>query len=66
MGSSESKVDSPCVSVCVLDDHNICKGCGRLADEIMAWPLANDERRQQIVRNAAKRMTDVPERVSKA
>ena len=44
--SDERPVKSPCVSVCALDDHDICIGCQRTADEITRWGrMSNDERR---------------------
>ena len=47
---------SPCISVCVLDEHDICQGCYRSADEITDWFMAtNDEKRAIIVR-AQERM----------
>jgi len=28
---------SPCINVCVLDDHDCCKGCRRSVSEIARW-----------------------------
>ena len=28
---------SPCINVCVLDDHESCKGCRRSLHEIARW-----------------------------
>jgi len=28
---------SPCVNVCVLDEHNCCMGCRRTVNEIARW-----------------------------
>jgi predicted Fe-S protein YdhL (DUF1289 family) len=28
---------SPCINVCVLDDHDSCKGCRRSLHEIARW-----------------------------
>lgn len=42
----EPTVASPCVRNCCLDDDDVCLGCHRTLDEIMAWSgAANDERR---------------------
>ncbi len=47
---------SPCVSICALDDDEICTGCYRTADEITDWFMAsNDEKREIIARAAARR-----------
>ena len=37
---------SPCISVCVLDEHNICTGCYRSAAEITDWFMATDEQKR--------------------
>lgn len=43
----ERPVRSPCVSVCALDDHDMCTGCQRTAAEITQWGrMSNDERRE--------------------
>jgi predicted Fe-S protein YdhL (DUF1289 family) len=28
---------SPCIQVCVLDEHGYCQGCYRTIDEIAGW-----------------------------
>jgi len=33
---------SPCVRNCCLDERNVCLGCGRSLDEIIAWSAASD------------------------
>ena len=46
---AERPVRSPCVNVCALDDHDVCIGCQRTAQEITRWGrMSNDERRQVI------------------
>lgn len=47
---AERPVRSPCVSVCALDDADICIGCQRTADEITRWGrMSNDERRSVLL-----------------
>lgn len=47
----EKPVRSPCVSICALDDDDICTGCQRSATEITQWGrMSNDERRAVLVR----------------
>jgi len=42
----EKPVRSPCVSICALDEADICVGCQRTVTEITAWSrMSNDERR---------------------
>ncbi|WP_350338013.1 DUF1289 domain-containing protein [Sessilibacter corallicola] len=43
---AEAMVKSPCVSVCVLNDEDICVGCYRTGEEISKWGrLDNDGKR---------------------
>ncbi|GFM82175.1 DUF1289 domain-containing protein [Pseudomonas cichorii] len=42
----EKPVRSPCVSICALDEDDICTGCQRTVAEITGWSrMSNDERR---------------------
>ncbi|ROL65228.1 DUF1289 domain-containing protein [Pseudomonas protegens] len=42
----ERPVASPCVSICALDEQDICTGCQRTVDEITRWSrMDNTERR---------------------
>ncbi|RMW15711.1 Fe-S protein [Pseudomonas syringae pv. tagetis] len=42
----EKPVRSPCVSICALDEQDICTGCQRTVSEITQWSrMSNDERR---------------------
>lgn len=43
--------DSPCVSVCALDDYEeYCIGCKRTPTEIAHWLVYTDEERVQILK----------------
>ena len=47
MEVKERPVASPCVSICALDEQDICTGCQRNVDEITRWSrMDNAERRQ--------------------
>lgn len=42
--------DSPCVKICVIDDATeLCVGCRRTIEEIMAWPRATAEEKSAIL-----------------
>ncbi|WP_236236803.1 DUF1289 domain-containing protein [Pseudomonas faucium] len=42
----ERPVASPCVSICALDEQDVCTGCQRTVAEIGRWErMSNDERR---------------------
>jgi predicted Fe-S protein YdhL (DUF1289 family) len=49
---------SPCISVCALDENDVCMGCYRTADEITEWFMATPEEKRRILRQAAKRRDD--------
>ncbi|MBN2979013.1 DUF1289 domain-containing protein [Pseudomonas fluorescens] len=50
MNPPERPVASPCVSICALDDDDLCTGCQRTAAEITRWGrMDNAERRQVLV-----------------
>ncbi|MFF7707389.1 DUF1289 domain-containing protein [Pseudomonas sp. NPDC007930] len=41
-------VQSPCVSLCKLDEDRYCLGCLRHVEHIREWRAASDERRREI------------------
>ena len=45
-------VPSPCISVCRLDEQNVCIGCHRHVEDIREWRSADDQRRRQICQEA--------------
>jgi predicted Fe-S protein YdhL (DUF1289 family) len=47
---SKKKILSPCVSVCRIDDNNMCEGCGRTIKEIREWAIYSDKRRSIIMK----------------
>ncbi|HEY9183259.1 MAG TPA: DUF1289 domain-containing protein [Gammaproteobacteria bacterium] len=47
---------SPCVRNCCLDDANICMGCGRLLQEIVAWGTACDADKAAILARSRERL----------
>ena len=53
---SDDEPRSPCISVCVLDDHDVCMGCYRSASEITDWFMATDEQKREVLRRARERM----------
>jgi len=52
---SDTEPRSPCVSVCVLDDSDICTGCYRSANEITDWLMATPGQKRDILRRARER-----------
>ncbi|RRJ84257.1 DUF1289 domain-containing protein [Aestuariirhabdus litorea] len=50
-----TKVTSPCIRNCCLDDQDICLGCARSLEEITLWHQASEEQRRQILDRARQR-----------
>ena len=46
---------SPCVSICLLNDEDICVGCYRSADEIRLWVSYDQLQREEVNRIALER-----------
>ena len=46
---------SPCVSICALDEDDICVGCYRSAMEITDWAMADDDAKREILERARER-----------
>lgn len=56
MSNNNSKIESPCVAICQLDDDgNYCIGCFRTADEIAHWVEFDDVDKQKILNELAER-----------
>jgi uncharacterized protein len=54
--NNSNDVPSPCISICVLDEKDICQGCFRSAQEITDWFMETPERKQEILdRSIARR-----------
>ncbi|MFJ4373064.1 DUF1289 domain-containing protein [Pseudomonas japonica] len=49
MSTTEKPLASPCVSVCALDDHDICIGCQRTAGEITRWGRMDNAERRRVL-----------------
>lgn len=49
--AKERPLKSPCVSVCVLNDDDVCVGCYRTGQEITDWGgYTNEQRREVLVK----------------
>ncbi|MCW3149975.1 DUF1289 domain-containing protein [Stutzerimonas stutzeri] len=55
MSDADKPVASPCVSLCALDEDDVCVGCQRTADEIRRWGLMSDDERRQVLRRCVER-----------
>ena len=52
---SES-VKSPCISVCAVDERDICMGCFRSVREITDWSEYSEDEKREVVVAANARM----------
>jgi predicted Fe-S protein YdhL (DUF1289 family) len=52
---SDGEPKSPCISVCALDEDDVCVGCFRKASEITDWFMATPEQKQEVLKRAAQR-----------
>jgi predicted Fe-S protein YdhL (DUF1289 family) len=52
-------VPSPCIDICTLDGREVCVGCGRHIDEIVAWGSAAPEWKLRVVEAARQRLAQM-------
>lgn len=55
MIAQEKPVASPCVSVCALDESDVCTGCQRSVDEIRRWRGMNNTERLAVLQRCHER-----------
>lgn len=53
--SNTNSIKSPCVSICALDEHDICVGCYRSGEEITRWFSASDDDKKKIMQRVIER-----------
>ncbi len=51
----ERPVASPCVSICALDEQDVCTGCQRSVAEIGAWGRMDNAERRQVLERCHQR-----------
>lgn len=50
MAPHDRPVASPCVSICALDEQDICTGCQRTVAEISRWGRMDNLERRDVLR----------------
>jgi predicted Fe-S protein YdhL (DUF1289 family) len=55
---NDDEIPSPCISVCVLDENDICQGCYRSAVEIADWFMSSTEDKREVLRRCRERMSE--------
>jgi len=53
--SNPPQVESPCVRNCCLNEQDVCVGCFRSLDEILAWSKVDEAQQLRILENTHKR-----------
>ncbi|WP_430462777.1 DUF1289 domain-containing protein [Thalassolituus sp. LLYu03] len=48
-------VRSPCVSICALDENDLCVGCYRTGQEITVWGSLSDDEKRDVMKKVAER-----------
>lgn len=57
--NTSAELASPCISVCLLDENDVCLGCYRNAEEITDWFMASPlEKREILDRARDRRLAD--------
>ncbi len=46
---TDNPPQSPCVSICALDENDVCQGCFRTGPEITDWFMADAARKREIL-----------------
>ena len=55
MNDTEETIESPCIRNCCLDESDICLGCYRSMNEIMAWASMSKSEQKVVLQNAKQR-----------
>lgn len=55
MQDSKLHVASPCVSVCLLNDEDVCVGCYRTGQEISAWGRLDYNEQRDVMKKVRER-----------
>ncbi len=58
---SDKPIASPCTSICMLNDEDVCVGCYRTSQEIREWSyLDRDQRLDVLVRCGERNQKNNP------
>lgn len=59
MHNSSNNIKSPCSRNCCLNQQNICLGCFRHIDEIIAWQSYSEQNKEQIMLVCQQRCKEI-------
>lgn len=57
---TDRQLVSPCVSICALDEDDICVGCFRTGGEISIWGLLSNDEKREVFRRIDLRIKGEP------
>ncbi len=52
---AEPEIKSPCMSLCCLDEQDVCIGCHRSVKEITAWGRMDNQQKKETMMQVVKR-----------
>jgi predicted Fe-S protein YdhL (DUF1289 family) len=58
------EVASPCVRNCCLNEGDVCMGCYRHIDEILAWKNYRNHEKELVITSCAQRRAAAQEKLS--
>jgi len=58
------EVASPCVRNCCLNGDDVCMGCYRHIDEILAWQSYRNHEKETVITSCEQRRADAQEKLS--
>ncbi len=53
--SKNDTIPSPCISICALNEDDVCVGCYRTAKEIREWMLMDDDEKLDVLAKSSER-----------
>ncbi|MGP1722298.1 DUF1289 domain-containing protein [Shewanella frigidimarina] len=53
--NNDNQIASPCVRQCCLDQRDICLGCHRSLDEILAWHTMDQQQKSALLETLQQR-----------
>ena len=53
--NDQNEISSPCVSICALNENDVCVGCYRTGDELTRWRGMNNTEKLATIELAKER-----------
>jgi predicted Fe-S protein YdhL (DUF1289 family) len=53
--NTPTNIPSPCISLCALNEEDVCVGCYRTAEEITEWTQLSQEEKKAVIEKAYSR-----------